>query len=182
MEPCFSSTVSPGRPISRFTKVPPSPHFWAAFGGVRKTMMSPRDGLEKSRQMRQARTRSEKCARQPGPGAAQWSVGSIDDEGMRYGLTTHSLSARTMRIAPMIVTAQSIAIRHGRGRLRVSRSTGFQERCGCDFPYRGTAPRWIASSYAARRAGYRSGGHTSEIQSHSDLVCRPLLEKKKHAP
>src|SRR5438034_8845322 len=27
---------------------------------------------------------------------------------------------------------------------------------------------------------YRSEEHTSELQSHSDLVCRLLLEKKKH--
>src|SRR5438034_8110561 len=31
----------------------------------------------------------------------------------------------------------------------------------------------------ARRAGARSEEHTSELQSHSDLVCRLLLEKKK---
>src|SRR5438034_7815240 len=30
-----------------------------------------------------------------------------------------------------------------------------------------------------RRAGARSEEHTSELQSHSDLVCRLLLEKKK---
>src|SRR5438034_8414049 len=29
-------------------------------------------------------------------------------------------------------------------------------------------------------AGHRSEEHTSELQSHSDLVCRLLLEKKKH--
>src|SRR5437588_7611405 len=28
-------------------------------------------------------------------------------------------------------------------------------------------------------AGWRSEEHTSELQSHSDLVCRLLLEKKK---
>src|SRR5260221_4259473 len=28
----------------------------------------------------------------------------------------------------------------------------------------------------------RSEEHTSELQSHSDLVCRLLLEKKKHEP
>src|SRR5438034_2183597 len=32
---------------------------------------------------------------------------------------------------------------------------------------------------SVRRAG-RSEEHTSELQSHSDLVCRLLLEKKKH--
>src|SRR5476649_1030192 len=30
-----------------------------------------------------------------------------------------------------------------------------------------------------RNAGERSEEHTSELQSHSDLVCRLLLEKKK---
>src|SRR5436190_7603736 len=30
----------------------------------------------------------------------------------------------------------------------------------------------------ARREQYRSEEHTSELQSHSDLVCRLLLEKK----
>src|SRR5438034_2353691 len=29
------------------------------------------------------------------------------------------------------------------------------------------------------REGWRSEEHTSELQSHSDLVCRLLLEKKK---
>src|SRR5438034_2339977 len=33
----------------------------------------------------------------------------------------------------------------------------------------------------ASRADYRSEEHTSELQSHSDLVCRLLLEKKKIA-
>src|SRR5260221_8902287 len=38
--------------------------------------------------------------------------------------------------------------------------------------YRGAAPiNWAA--------GKRSEEHTSELQSHSDLVCRLLLEKKK---
>src|SRR5436190_14414953 len=31
----------------------------------------------------------------------------------------------------------------------------------------------------SRREAYRSEEHTSELQSHSDLVCRLLLEKKK---
>src|SRR5437588_1796634 len=33
---------------------------------------------------------------------------------------------------------------------------------------------------ARRLAGSRSEEHTSELQSHSDLVCRLLLEKKKN--
>src|SRR5260221_7885990 len=46
----------------------------------------------------------------------------------------------------------------------------------------GMAPRRRPQDDAARRAGRRdarSEEHTSELQSHSDLVCRLLLEKKK---
>ena len=64
---------------------------------------------------------------------------------MRYGLTTHSFSASTIRIAPMIVTAQSMAIRHGRGRLRVIRSTGFQLCCGSALR-RATRVSWAIRS------------------------------------
>src|SRR5436190_10418660 len=39
---------------------------------------------------------------------------------------------------------------------------------------------WLESEYgAAGQPLYRSEEHTSELQSHSDLVCRLLLEKKK---
>ena len=58
-----------------------------------------------------ASTRSENRASQPGAGRAQWSVGSIDEDGIRYGLTTHALIASTIATAPTIVTIQSTAIR-----------------------------------------------------------------------
>src|SRR5207245_9826 len=67
---------------------------------------------------------SEKWASQPLPGRAQWSVGSIDDDGIRYGLITHALIASTIATAPTIVTTQSIAIRVPRDMFRVSRSIG----------------------------------------------------------
>src|SRR5436190_7667949 len=44
------------------------------------------------------------------------------------------------------------------------------------------SPRGLAADRAERKAfpaGRRSEEHTSELQSHSDLVCRLLLEKKK---
>src|SRR5438132_6700694 len=45
-------------------------------------------------------------------------------------------------------------------------------------PRRAKSPRPRASRSGPRRAS-RSEEHTSELQSHSDLVCRLLLEKKK---
>src|SRR5436190_8433884 len=40
--------------------------------------------------------------------------------------------------------------------------------------------RHRAEARRVRQDGVRSEEHTSELQSHSDLVCRLLLEKKKH--
>src|SRR5438034_8133059 len=57
------------------------------------------------------------------------------------------------------------------------------------FPYttlfrssscRSRAPRPPRAGSAAHCSRGRSEEHTSELQSHSDLVCRLLLEKKKH--
>src|SRR5438034_3713167 len=40
--------------------------------------------------------------------------------------------------------------------------------------------KWVPDGYACvRSTRARSEEHTSELQSHSDLVCRLLLEKKK---
>src|SRR5438034_8176389 len=41
------------------------------------------------------------------------------------------------------------------------------------------APRRVGHSHHDRPHPARSEEHTSELQSHSDLVCRLLLEKKK---
>src|SRR5947207_9662845 len=42
------------------------------------------------------------------------------------------------------------------------------------------AVRVFHHSVIEGRSRKRSEGHTSELQSHSDLVCRLLLEKKKN--
>src|SRR5438034_3457723 len=48
----------------------------------------------------------------------------------------------------------------------------------------GTGPKWSPGAGGVMQRGLdvpdRSEEHTSELQSHSDLVCRLLLEKKKH--
>src|SRR3954470_17105709 len=61
-----------------------------------------------------ASTRSSKRARQPTAGRAQCSVGSIDDDGIRYGLTTNVLTTRTATTAPTIVSTHSAACRQRR--------------------------------------------------------------------
>ena len=71
-----------------------------------------------------ASTRSEVFASQPIAGDAQCNVGSIDEDGIRYGLTTHALIASTIATAPAMVTTQSIATRHPCGRLGKRRSIG----------------------------------------------------------
>src|SRR4051795_11191578 len=75
-----------------------------------------------------ASTRSEKRAVHSDPGLAQWSVGSIEDDGIRYGLTIHALIARTIAMAPAIVTIQSMIVRQGWG--IPSRTSGFSPRRG----------------------------------------------------
>src|SRR5262245_22256205 len=98
-----------------------------------------------------ASTRSEKRARQPAPLEPQCSVGSIDDDGMRYGVTTHALIASTIAIAPTIVTTQSMIPRHGCGTPR--RISGFRP--------------WYSSFGGGRGAGSGRRGHsTSSIDDH----------------
>src|SRR3954452_20648413 len=102
-----------------------------------------------------ARTRSEKRARQPDPPVPQCSVGSIDDDGIRYGFTTQALIASTIATAPTIVTIQSMMPRQGCGTPR--RTSGFQP--------------WY-SSCRSGGAGSRSGrrGHavSSSIDDHGE--------------
>ena len=72
-----------------------------------------------------ASTRSEKRDMQPLPGRAQCSVGSIDDDGIRYGLTTQALIASTIAIAPRIVTPSRWRCATGAASPCVRTSMGF---------------------------------------------------------
>src|SRR5260221_7851409 len=57
----------------------------------------------------------------------------------------------------------------------------------CNTPSRWVSKRWASRAARTRHrspgswasGALRSEEHTSELQSHSDLVCRLLLEKKK---
>ena len=48
----------------------------------------------------------------------------MEGEGIRYGLTTQALTARTITTAPTIVATQSITVRNPCGRFGKSRSMG----------------------------------------------------------
>src|SRR5215213_17775 len=78
---------------------------------------------------RLASTRSDQRASQPlfptSLPRAQCRVGSIDEDGIRYGLTTHALIASTIATAPAMVSTQSRTTRYGRGRRWVARAIGF---------------------------------------------------------
>src|SRR5438132_2879133 len=63
-------------------------------------------------------------------------------------------------------------------RSQSSRPVGTRSRCGGGSPQAPASNGWLRSPRGARSGG-RSEEHTSELQSHSDLVCRLLLEKKK---
>src|SRR5262249_59999718 len=52
----------------------------------------------------------------------------------------------------------------------------------CHRRGRRRGPSHVPSCPARRRARPRSEEHTSELQSLTNLVCRLLLEKKKHTP
>src|SRR5262249_57627379 len=82
-------------------------------------------GIECGSERGMAERRGEKGDGHRGAGRAQCSVGSIELDGIRYGLITHCLIASTIRIAPTIVTSQSIVTRQPRGSPAVRRSTGF---------------------------------------------------------
>src|SRR5437588_9778820 len=74
-----------------------------------------------------------------------------------------------------VVIASSHA---ARGQTRRSRSPPSRRRRSGRWPGKG-GPLSQASDLIDAYVKARSEEHTSELQSHSDLVCRLLLEKKK---
>ena len=124
-----------------------------------------------------ASTRSEKRASQPGPGRAQWSVGSIDEDGIRYGLTTHALIASTIAIAPTIVTSQSMITRHARGIPSVRRSTGFLTNASSCGSARGARRRCARGRpRGARRA--RASRGTRRAACSAGTRARPRAPRR----
>src|SRR3990172_1961589 len=95
-----------------------------------------------------ARTRSENLDSHPGAGRAQCSVASIEEDGIRYGLTTNALIASTIATAPTIVTIQSTAMRSRRGKRPVTRSSGWWNSCS----------PWGGSVLLGGDGGHENGG------------------------
>src|SRR5438132_9567420 len=134
-----------------------------------------------------------------------WSVGIIDQTALPHRFTTvrlatladvaRAIATMQVRGAPLIgaTAAYGVALA-----LRADASDEALERaCATLLATRPTAvnlkwaldetvaavrnrPREERVAAAYRRAAERSEEHTSELQSHSDLVCRLLLEKKKN--
>ena len=83
-------------------------------GGALETTMSPRSVAEPIREAIGDHSVAEAAlTERDGLGAV--SVGSIEGDGMRYGLATSASNARTKAIAKAIVTNQSTIVRHGWG-------------------------------------------------------------------
>src|SRR5438132_170752 len=83
-----------------------------------------------------------------------------------YTLSLHDALPISWRRSPCATTASDSS---------PSTATG-SSRCSSAST---AARRTKAVELVSRSAGRRSEEHTSELQSHSDLVCRLLLEKKK---
>src|SRR5438132_9126924 len=86
--------------------------------------------------------------------------------------------------ASSVMTAPASGPSHGSG---VAPALWYAKRHSSTRASRATAAALVRSSsaYGSPAARMRSGRlrseeHTSELQSHSDLVCRLLLEKKKN--
>src|SRR6266540_4445367 len=90
-----------------------------------------------------------------------------------------SVGTPTSRIARVTWMRTLVALAPGSSALspQTARSGGsaLSRRCKATFIF---ATRW-SSSTGGRPRARRSEEHTSELQSHHDLVCRLLLEKKK---
>src|SRR5476649_1863729 len=82
------------------------------------------------------------------------------------------------RISPFFITATIINLASG----YVSIRSGAKGPNSATATACTTSAHSIGDSFRLIQRGDRSEEHTSELQSHSDLVCRLLLEKKQEPP
>src|SRR5207247_10671366 len=88
----------------------------------------------------------------------------------------HSYCHRAHRDLPAFPTRRSSDLMRARSR-RPPRRPSPSGRVSGSTPTGRSSPTKTSTSWRPRR----SEEHTSELQSRVDLVCRLLLEKKKHA-
>src|SRR5436190_6808856 len=91
----------------------------------------------------------------------------------RFPLFPYTTLFRSKDVALSLVSAVDVHCRQA----GTSRDV-FEMNGGRFSPDQASTVSWRRVS-ARQKPGRRSEEHTSELQSHSDLVCRLLLEKKK---
>src|SRR5579884_650607 len=123
-----------------------------------------------------ASTRSLKLAMQPFAGRAQCSVGSIDDDGIRYGLTTHAFSASTISTAPPMVRTQSRTTRTPCGRPGARRPSGSLT----DGPPRAAAGFPASGNQAIQ--GRRVRSYVQRPDAPEDAVARRFAAAGNRSP
>src|SRR5438132_8026166 len=98
-----------------------------------------------------------------------------------------SLTAAALRSPAAVAVGVAVAILFGAFALYSLPIQLFPDidrpQIGIETDWRAETPREVESQLVQPEEdvlqGLRSEEHTSELQSHSDLVCRLLLEKKK---
>src|SRR5437667_6371672 len=100
---------------------------------------------------------------------------------MRWGAITTPAARRPGRATATAIAPGSCAARRGRSNTARRRLPTAASRSARRFArsFAGGPPSWKRWRWRCMRANDRSEEHTSELQSHHDLVCRLLLEKKK---
>src|SRR5438034_7742604 len=115
-----------------------------------------------------------------------WELLMTDKPSIRDGLQLKLLDSAPLQFA--VLTLLSVRSTLSRGNAAgVAPSVHGYSPSGTNTPFDTTvipapsyAPRRVGSCSCSARLPFspRSEEHTSELQSHSDLVCRLLLEKK----
>src|SRR5260221_473340 len=99
---------------------------------------------------------------------------------MPAALTSHSSSGAATMAAPTPAVLSTSSTHQPTGTARTKRSAGRRPWLAAravDSVVLGPGLKLMEAASSSKAV--RSEEHTSELQSHSDLVCRLLLEKKK---
>src|SRR5438034_94744 len=123
-------------------------------------------------------------ASDPGPGRKVWALrlpahhGVVAGRGVAGGEGSSAADLATRRAESAAETAGARAV-VARGWFVCADAPGAREPCVELRFCEGDDARWASAAHPGSDRRVRSEEHTSELQSHSDLVCRLLLDKKK---